>query len=375
MQLTSTWLVVLSGLLAVVVLAVTLWVLPKIVGGGIKRLCLRAGLLFGCQVAIVIALATAMNSYFIFYGSWSDLLGTGGGDVGVKGGRSGAGGLAGRPLPRSISPLSAESGLRDPAKDGVLEQTTIRGERTGLQVKAFVYLPPQYFQPAFRNRRFPVSLVLAGYPGDPRGIIERQEMVKLAARDIKSGALQPMVYVITRTMVAPPRDTQCTDVPSGPQAETFFSQDVPQALSNTYRLARDARGWGVMGQSAGGYCSVKLAMLHSDRFAAGASLGGYLKALKDPTTGDLYGGSDLVRNDNDLIWRLEHLPPPPTSVLLASSKVEEGYSQAQRFLALAKPPLRVDTLFPDVGGHNYNTFRRLTPGLLGWMNQRLQADV
>jgi enterochelin esterase-like enzyme len=315
-----------------------------------------------------------MNAYFVFYNSWNDLIGATGAPVGVKGGRLGAGALPGQPLARSVSPLSGKSGLHTPDRDGQLEETTIRGERTGLQAKAFVYLPPQYFQPQFKTRRFPVSLVLAGYPGDPRGIIERQDMVKLATRDIKSGAIQPMVLVITRTMVAPPRDTECTDVPGGPQAETFFSQDVPQALNNTYRLAPNGHGWGTMGQSAGGYCSVKLAMMHSDRFAAGASLGGFLDAIKDATTGDLYGGSEQVRNDNNMIWRLQHLPPPPTSVLLTSSKVEKGYRQAQRFVALAKPPLKVDTIFPDDGGHNFGTFKRLTPLMLQWMSKELRVD-
>ncbi|MFI6514778.1 alpha/beta hydrolase [Spirillospora sp. NPDC050679] len=373
MQLTGTGFVGLLCALAVAAFAGTLWLLPRINGGGRRRAAARAGLLAACQLFIVLALATAMNAYFVFYNSWSDLLGNVGGPVSVQGGRGAAKAAAG-PLPRSVSPLAAQQGLRDPAVDGQLEQTVIRGPRTGLQVKAFVYLPAQYFQQRFKDHRFPVSLVLAGYPGDPRGIIERQELVKTAARDMRSGAIPPTVYVITRTMVAPPRDTQCTDVPGGPQAETFFSQDVPQALGATYRLATTAAGWGVLGQSAGGYCSVKLAMRHSDRFSAAASLGGYLRSIQDPTTGDLYGGSKAVRDDNDLLWRLEHLPPPPVSVLLASSKREEGYDQALKYVQLTKPPLRTDTLFPEQGGHNFGTFRRLTPEIMRWMGRQLKSD-
>ncbi|MBO2460207.1 alpha/beta hydrolase [Actinomadura violacea] len=373
MQLTSTAFVVLVCLLAAAALAGTLWALPRITGRGLGPQAARGGLLAGCQLFITLALVTGMNAYFVFYNSWSDLFGQLDGPVAVHGARAGQGAWSGGPLPRTVSPLSVQQGLHDPARDGRLEQTTIHGARTGLQVQAFVYLPPQYFQPEFKDRRFPVALVLAGYPGDPRGIIERQSMVKLAARDMRSGTIQPTVYVITRTMVAPPRDTECTDVPSGPQSLTFFAQDVPAALSATYRLTPGEQGWGVIGQSTGGYCAVKLAMMHSDRFVAGASLGGYLHAIKDPTTGELYGGSAQVRNDNDLIWRAGHLPSPPTSVLLASSKVEKGYRQAQQFIRLVKPPLRVDTLFPADGGHNFGTFTRLTPEIMQWMNGRLKA--
>ncbi|MDL4814874.1 alpha/beta hydrolase [Actinomadura opuntiae] len=373
MQLTGTAFVVLVCLLAVAALAGTLWALPRIGGRGLGAQAARGGLLAGCQLFISLALLTAMNAYFVFYASWSDLFGRLNGPVAVHGAGAGQGAWSGGPLARTVSPLSVKQGLHDPGRDGRLEQTTIHGARTGLQVQAFVYLPPQYFQPQFKDRRFPVALVLAGYPGDPRGIIERQAMVKLAAKDMRNGTIQPTVYVITRTMVAPPRDTECTDVPSGPQSLAFFAQDVPKALSATYRLSADEHGWGVMGQSTGGYCAVKLAMLHSDRFAAGASLGGYLHAVKDATTGELYGGSAQVRNDNDLIWRAGHLPSPPTSVLLASSKVEKGYRQAQQFIKLARPPLRVDTLFPDDGGHNFGTFTRLTPEIMRWMDGRLKA--
>lgn len=373
MQLTSPAFVGLVCLLAAAALAGTLWALPKVGGTGPRPLGLRAALLLGCQLVITLALLTGMNAYFVFYNSWNDLLGRLGSPVGVRSAQPGKGAAANRALTTKVSPLSAGQGLRTPSRDGRLDETTIPGLRTGLRAPAFVYLPPQYFQQRYANRRFPVVLVLAGYPGDPRGIIERQQMVKSAARDMRAGKIQPTIYVITRTMVAPPRDTECTDVPGGPQAETYFAQDVPAALEATYRLTPDEHGWGVMGQSAGGYCAVKLAMLHSDRFAAGASLGGHLHALKDATTGDLYANNRKVREENNLLWRLQHLPPPPTSVLLASSKVERGYQQAQRFVRLAKPPLRVDTLFPDEGGHNFGTFRRLTPEMMRWMDGQLSA--
>ncbi|REE96554.1 alpha/beta hydrolase [Thermomonospora umbrina] len=372
MQLTSDAFVVLLTVAAIATVALTVWLTPKVSGSGIKHVLARLGVLVACQFVIVLALAVGINSYFLFYSTWNDLLGTTSGPVKLERGR-GTGAQPAKPVARNVSEMNKASGLHDPKTDGRIEEITIRGARTGLSLDAYVYLPPQYFQPEFAARRFPVVLTLAGYPGDPRNFIERQELPKTAKDDTKAGRTQPMIYVITRTTVAPPRDTECTDVPSGPQAETFFAQDAPEVLSATYRLAADHRGWGVLGQSTGGYCAVKLAMLHSDRYAAGASLGGYLKAVKDATTGDLYGGSKLVRNDNDLLWRLEHLPPPPTSILLASSKVERDFPQARKFASLAKPPLRVDTLFPDDGGHNFGTFRRLTPEIMRWMSAQLKA--
>lgn len=46
--------------------------------------------------------------------------------------------------------------------------------------------------------------------------------------------------------------------------------------------------WGVVGDSTGGYCALKLAMHHPRIYAAGAGLSPYCAAPSDPTTGDLF---------------------------------------------------------------------------------------
>ncbi|MFC5184009.1 alpha/beta hydrolase [Actinomadura harenae] len=369
---TSGWLIALLILAAVGVTGLAVWLLPRAGGRGPVPIAVRLGLVTASQVTLILAVAAGVNANFLFFVSWSDLFGTTSG-TGQFRGASVSGPAAIRPLVRKVSPLGAGSGLRPGMVDGRLEDVTVEGVRTGIEAHAFVYLPRQYFDPAAKDRRFPVSLVLAGYPGDPRGIIKRQGLLRDASTAMANGSVQPTIYVIMKATVVPPRDTECTDVPAGPQVETFFSQDVPQAVAATYRTAAAPHGWGVIGQSTGGYCAVKLAARHSDRFGAAASLGGYLRSVQDPTTGDLYGGSRQVRDENDLIWRLEHLPPPPVAVLLAQTEQGPDFDQAQRYAALAKPPLRLTTLFPKDGGHNLRTFQRLTPDLLKWMSGQQRA--
>ncbi|GAA2615816.1 alpha/beta hydrolase-fold protein [Actinomadura fulvescens] len=375
MQLTSDALLGALAVTAVLGLAVTVWLLPRFSGRSVQAVIARLTLLLACQLAILLALLSAVNSYFSFYVTWSDLLGTQKGTGKIREGQSPAGSAAGRPLARTVSRLNADVDLRVPAKDGQLEEVKIQGPRTGLEVKAFAYLPPEYFRPEFAKRRFPVVVFLTGYPGDAKGLIVRQNLVRTAAEEMKAGRVQPTIYIITRSTVVPPRDTECTDIPSGPQVKTFFSQDVPESLKVTYRLSDKKEGWAVAGQSTGGYCAAKLALLHSDRFGAAATQAGYFTAIKDSSTRDLYGGSQAVRNDNDLIWRLQHLPPPPVSILVASSRVGEiNFPQAERFSSLARPPLRVDRLTLDEGGHNFTTFRRMMPETMRWLSARQRAD-
>jgi hypothetical protein len=264
---------------------------------------------------------------------------------------------------------------RESVASGEVEEFRFRGESTGLEGYAYVMLPVEYSRPEYAGRRFPVVVMLTGYPGDAHALITSMHFPSLVHEGEISGRVQPTVYVLMRPTLVPPRDTECTDVPAGPQTESFFAQDLPQALAANYRVADDRAGWGIMGDSTGGYCAAKIAMRHFDRFTAAASLAGYFRALRDLTTGDLYGGSHAVRNDNDLLWRAQHLPAPPISLLVASTRVgEQSYPEARRFLALARPPMRVDSLLLSSGGHNFATFRRMLPATLGWMSARLKPE-
>ena len=235
-----------------------------------------------------------------------------------------------------------------------------------------MYLPPQYFQRAYADRLFPAVLVLTGYPSDPRSEITRLNLPGAVAAGVAKGRLQPTIFVMMFSSVDMPRDTECTDIPNGPQAETFFAEDVPLAVERTFRVATGAGGWAVMGDSTGGYCAVKLAMMHSDRFAAAVSLSGYYNAIQDFTTGSLYGHSAAYRSENDLFWRLGHHPPPPVSVLLTSSRVgEDDYLPTLRFLSMIRPPMHGYELILPVGGHNFRTWKREIGQALQWLNQRL----
>jgi enterochelin esterase-like enzyme len=374
-QLTSTSFISLLTVLAIVAIVATVWLMPRITGRGVKGHAARLGLLVACQLAIVLALSAGVNAYFLFYASWDDLLASGSSSVEVNKNGGAAKVPRAELLSRSAPELSAELGIKTPDRDGRLEQTTVRGLRTGLNAEAFVYLPPDYFKPENAKRNFPVVVVLTGYPGDPKILVGRQEMPKLVLEELRAGRTQPMIFAFVQSTVVPPRDTECTDVPGGPQVETFFAQDVPDALRATYRVAPTRDGWGLMGPSSGGYCAAKLAMRHSDKFAAAGSVSGYFKAIKDATTGDLWAGSKALRNENDLIWRLENRPPPPVSILVASArKGEKKFPEAERFVSLAKPPLQVDTAYLPEGGHNLKTFGRLWPETLRWMSGKLRVN-
>ena len=111
-------------------------------------------------------------------------------------------------------------------------------------------------------------------------------------------------------------------------------------------------------------------MIQPSTFSAGVALSGYYFALHDRTTQNLWAGSMVIRHLNDLHWRLEHLPAPPVSFLVATSPSEkgaDGWAEAQRFVHQVKPPMRVATLVVQHGGHNFTTWDAELPAALAWL--------
>jgi S-formylglutathione hydrolase FrmB len=374
-----------GGLLAFVVLVAiglgvaTIWWWPRFAGAGARMLLSRIGLFAGAQLTLMMVLLLAVNNYFLFYASWADLLGTNHQPVHIQANNS----LVitkpkgtGQPLARQTTAFDNKK-KPDPTHDGQIEQVQIQGQRTGLTTQAYVFLPPQYFQKQFAKRHFPVMYDFTGFPGLPEQLVTRLKVPSTAATEMNTGQIQPMIIVMMRpspTSVMP-KDTECTDVPGGPQVLSFYTQDVAEALMSTYRVASNPHAWGAMGDSTGGYCAVKLAMKASDRFTAAVSMAGYFYPRQDWQTGDLYAGSKQVKNDNSLIWRLQHLPPPPISVLITTSPDgERDFGEARKFLQAARAPLTTDKILVPGGGHNPGTWRRVLPSALLWMSQHLQHE-
>ncbi|MEU8274204.1 alpha/beta hydrolase [Microbispora bryophytorum] len=376
MGLTTAHVQVLFVALAVGGLVATVWLWPRLSGPSWRSVAARAGVLVADQALLMLAIAVVVNAYFGFFGSWGDLLGTNATDAPAimadPAGTAAGGGLVRVLDSRPVRVTRPKAGL--PA--GRLEQVTIAGARTGLSSSAYVYLPPQYFDPRYAGRRFPVILGLTGYPGDEENLVSRLDLPTRAATSILTHEIGPTVLVLMRPTIAPPRDTECVDVPGGPQVETYFTADVPRAVTAAFRVGTGAANWGILGDSTGGYCALKLTMRHPDTFSAAVSLSGYFHALVDVTTGDLFGGNRRLQDENDLMWRLANLPAPPVSVLVASSRQgESGYRATTEFTAAVRAPMRVSSLILPSGGHNFATWNRELPQALPWLAQQLHAPA
>ncbi|MGO8882568.1 MAG: alpha/beta hydrolase [Streptosporangiaceae bacterium] len=411
MGLTSRLFIDLVIAAAIAGVAATAWLWPRLAAQRPGPVLARLSLVAVSQVLAVIALLAYVNGYFMFFSSWSALFG--GGSVPVA--AAGGGGAVPRRLVTvtgtDLGPVPGGSSVLPEAIDGRLAakspryyaahhtgtklgvagglalgggvgravrsvgevlQVTIRGARTGISTgSSLVYLPPQYFQPAYARARFPVVLALTGYPNATWSIVKFLALPATAARLTAGGKIRPAIYVMMNVSVALPRDTECTNIPAGPQVESFFGEDVPQAIEQNFRVQAGPSGWAALGYSTGGYCAAKLAMMNPYQFSSAVAMSGYYQALTDSMTGQLYGRSRAYREENNLDWRLRHLPAPPVSVLATASRAEGIYRGTRGFLRLIHPPMQGYSLVPPQGGHNYGTWGRELPQCLEWLSRRL----
>ncbi len=218
---------------------------------------------------------------------------------------------------------------------------------------------------------------MTGFPGDAKNLVTRLNYPGASLTLLQAGKMQPTVLVLMRPSPAMPADSECEDVPGGTQADSYFTKDVPAVIEASYRVSPDPHAWGVMGDSTGGYCALKLAMRHPDVYPTAVSMSGYYKAAEDETTGDLFKGSQQRRNKADLMWRLKNLPQPQISVMLAGTDQGDGNykKETDAFEAGIHKPMGVTTATVPTGGHNFQTWTRLLPPSLEWLSQHLTVPA
>ncbi|MEU6422576.1 alpha/beta hydrolase [Streptomyces spiralis] len=372
MGLTSKKVLVLAVALALLLFVATVWLWPRLARRNWRAVSGRVGILLATQTVIFACVGLATNQAFGFYASWADLFGQET-DQGVVVDHS-TNGATGGPLQVVATQAMKVTGGSRPQMSGQIQKVDIVGRTTHIATSAFIYLPPEYFQPQYRTRTFPATVVLTGYPGIAQSLVSKLNYPRTALNLAKDGRMQPMILVMLRPTVAPPRDTECVDIPGGPQTESFFAKDLPEAVLAHYRVGKKPGSWGIAGDSTGGYCAVKLAMHHPGVYAAGAGLSPYYKAALDPTTGDLFHGNRNLKNRADLMWSIKHLPAPDTSLLVTSSRHgENDYKATLKFIdaVRATNKTRIASIVLDSGGHNFNTWKREIPAMLQWLSGRL----
>lgn len=332
--------VLAAGSLALVV---ALWgrrVLTKRWWGALSRTVL----VLLSQVTATALVFLLVNNGYRFYSTWGDLFGV-------------------------EQPAGQIDVQRLPSGDGRVELLPIKAVSVpGASGQAIVWLPPQYSDPAFAHHKFPVLVFLHGEPSTPDVVFTQYQFAAYASAAVASGKVKPFIAVFPPLKPLPPRDTECTNVPKGPQAETWLTHDVVDSVVARYRTDGPGPRWSLAGWSAGGFCAAKLLLRQPTRFGAAVVFGGYFEPLLDQTTGDLFGGSQVVKDANSplLLYR-RHGLRGDRMLIIVGRQDKLSYSDTVPMIAATKGDQRVTvTVFPE-GGHNDRNYRVFVPGALEWL--------
>ena len=336
MGLTSPALVVVLATAAVVALAGTLWWWRRLAGPGWRPVMLRIAAVLSLQVSVLGLIFVVANRSAEFYSSWSDLFGTDSASGAIV--AVGAGSSQTIALVKVISAAPVPVPGRRRMQGGRLQTVQIHGQLSGLTAPGYVYLPPRYQRAPATATPLPIVVVISDQLGSKGSAFSAGRLAATAAGQIAAGRLKPLIMVMLPARVgskADAADQGCLDVPAGPQVGTFFAQDLPQAVESAYRAVSGPAGWALLADSSGGYCAVQLAMTDSQVYSvAVAPPADY---AVPPGSGE-FGGSPQIAAEDDLLWRLQHQPMQPISVLFA------GPGQARAFLSLVRPPMRVRSI-------------------------------
>ncbi len=192
---------------------------------------------------------------------------------------------------------------------GVIEKQVLAGP--GFSAKPlYVYLPAPYFKDL--ASRFPVLYLLHGSPGIAVDWIRTGKIDRTMDTLVAQNAIRPFIIVMPDFDLNYARDTQCEDIPAGPQMDTYLTRDVVSFVDTHYRTIADRDDRVIGGFSAGAYCGINLTMRHQGVFSAFVSDSGYTVPDENTYTRDLFGGSEWLRRSNtpaDYLWSIPMREP------------------------------------------------------------------
>lgn len=350
-------------IVGVVLLAVALFVVVARAG----RLWVR---LLAGSVAFLMSFAAGVltvNDFYGYYTSWgsayADLTGSG---------NSYAASSANAQLRGTTSSHSAT-----PATVGQVRTIRLAGQRSGITRSGLIYLPPQYFQPAYRNVRFPVLELLHGTPGDPAQWVDQKRGPQTAGQMIQAHLIGPMVLVMPDSNAGWSGAQECLNTPAF-KDDTYISQDVPTDVMAHFRVSRDRSQWGLLGTSSGGYCAANLMMRHRSDYGAVGAINGYYRP-QDGVAQQLIGAHSALAHSNDPLAAATSLHsgagPLPPFWIASDTGSPSDYRYAKQMVAAMRRLEQVPFVIMPGAKHTESAIRAAVPDAFRWSWQQLSTPA
>ena len=345
---------------------------------------------FAACLAFIPAMAfgiAAVNKYYDYYQTWgalfSDLSGQ---SQSIP--HFSAASLKRGSLQKTISRTS--NSVLD-AQYGLLFGTTVTGPRSHITRRVNVYLPPQYFNKAYANYRFPAIELLHGSPGGAAAWVNVMNVITVYLNLLSEKKAAPAVLVMPDTDGGYQYSLQCLNNPRGLQDMTFVGKEVPNWVAANLRVQQPSPRWGIAGYSEGGFCAANIGLQYAPRFGYVGVESGYFapitsqvppdgKATGKPQDVNVYAHYKRLLTLNTPDDYIGHIPlriGVPQFFLAAGSEDAGDVQGADLFRQLVL--LRVADVPPvDIvsgAGHQAKVWRTAEIPMLEWMTSGLAKQV
>ena len=320
----------------------------------------------------------AVNKYYDYYQNWSSAI------ADLTNQNLAAPVLpyaAHNPRTRFSAFLSTANHSTSPQHQGFLLRLIVRGPVSHITRSAYVYLPPQYFQAAYRGYRFPVIELIHGFPGVPQDWIRVLGVNVMLSNLIGAGQAKPAVLVMPDASGGRGVSLQCLNQVRGPQDATYLARDLPRYISRALRVAPPGRAWGIAGYSEGGFCAANLGLQFRHDFGFSGVLSGYFRPLPNQLGHKKispFGGSPGLQLANTPDYEVASLPGGtliPQFWLGVGTADRSGLKDTGIFYDLLRQLQPGVTLKLVPGGHMASTWRDLMPSMLEWMTRGLAGEA
>jgi enterochelin esterase-like enzyme len=251
---------------------------------------------------------------------------------------------------------------------GRVVELALAGAQSGISRKGFVYLPPQYFEPAYARARFPVLELLHGDPGAATGWVYALNVPHLMDHEIDAGKVGPMIVVMPTTF-AGSHGQDCLDAPGGQLDGTYLSTDVGSDVVRDFRALPQGPHWAIGGLSDGGFCATNLALQNRSSYGAVASLDGFYSASADlAVMNKVFGAASpsIQANDPSTLVLDVHQSLPRFWIMSGSGNTTDTRA-AEYFRELVTTREPIQYVVVNHGTHTPPAWRVALPTLLEWV--------
>jgi enterochelin esterase-like enzyme len=336
--------------------------------------------LAGC-LAFVPAMAfgvLAVNKYYDYYQTWGAMIA----DV-TNQGVDAASQVPGVTFASGSQPVTlggSRGRLLQAQQQGYLLRLMVAGPRSHLTRVVYVYLPPQYFEPAYHAYRFPAIELIHGQPGVPQDWITVVGVTHTLDTLLEHKAAQPAVLVMPDANGGRAISLQCLNQAGGPQDLTYLAVDLPTQITRILRVQPPGSAWGVAGYSEGGFCAANMALRYPHRYGFAGVLSGYFKPsdnqLANPSRlVSPFDGNIILEEQNTPLDEIQELPVTaviPRFWLASGAADQQGVADAEGFwqkLRVRQPD--VPLTLTRGAGHTLAAWRAEVPSMLTWMTPGL----